>query len=79
MELNQLAVALHGIGYTTFLVAVQGLWGLTIVPPLRPIATALPPPMITPRRKSGRRRVLTFRQLPVEETDDEEALLLGIV
>ena len=92
MELIPLAVALQGIGYGTYLTALQGLWAQTVLPELPTIGGYMAK---LPLRTMPRRRILRGRhwmspmweppaplQAPLEDEDfaredDEEALALA--
>jgi hypothetical protein len=74
MQLSALAAALHGIGFGTLLMALQGLWEATVVPDPLPMqqggGAGVP---AAARRRVGRRRVVKL--LDEMEQDDEEAML----
>lgn len=83
LELSALAVALQGVGYASMLVAMQGLWAATVLPP--PLAVSVPAPQVAVPTRRRVRRYLPYIQAPTPlqaiqpaaEQDDDELLLLG--
>jgi hypothetical protein len=83
LQLTPLAVALQGIGYGSFLTAVQGLAVIedTVQPP---IITLLPQggnARFRPKRQVSRFRRLPPQPAPASDTDEDELALqlLGMI
>lgn len=82
LQLTPLAVALQGIGFGTFLAAVQGL--AVVEEPVPPTGPSAPPaqPFARHRRRGRRlpRAVAPSVAVTIEQDDEELALmLLGVL